>query len=236
MQGGKQYHFSLERSQPPQYWVLQEIDQRTMAILETWAFVGVQVFKCNTVYDLIQTRLVSGPPAWNIRRHPDQAANRQLNVTEHISTSMQMLESAAPLPSIRELKFWQSAPVQLPGQEDSAGLPVETVPTAAPPDGSVQDGQLPAQPAVRAEKAKKSQTKRPPDMSLLWAVRTMQNALPEIIGQVPTSEPTVKSKEADKADRLTSLGMVPTAGKARGAKRGQEETGRDPAKQARFAA
>lgn len=56
---GKQYHFSAQHSQPPNYWVLQEIDQKTLAILETWAFVGIEIYKCSTIYDLVQSRLVS---------------------------------------------------------------------------------------------------------------------------------------------------------------------------------
>jgi hypothetical protein len=56
---GKQYHFSSQHSAPPYYWVLQEVDQQSMAILETWAFVGIEIYKCNTIYDLIQSRFVS---------------------------------------------------------------------------------------------------------------------------------------------------------------------------------
>lgn len=205
-----------------------------MAILETWAFVGIQVFKCNTIFDLIQTRLVRNLAS--IIMYGTRLISTvfsQLNVTEHISASMHQLESSAPLPSIRELKFWQSAPVQLPGQEET--IQISSVPA---PNEAAQDGGHPAAEttARNPEKTKKNQSKRPPDMALLWALQTMQQALPEIVGDGTANQDTVKSKEADTADRLTTLNTVPTSGKPRGAKRGLEDVGRDAAKQARFAA
>jgi hypothetical protein len=155
----------------------------------------------------------------------------QLNVTEHISASMQILESAAPLPSIRELGFWQSAPVQVPGQDEPVHPPAGV--TAAASTQAAQDP-LAETPRISG-KAKKSQSKRPPDMALTFALRTMQQSLSEIIGKDAVNGQSVKSKEAEQADRMKALGAVPMSGNARGAKRGPDETVKDPAKQARFA-
>lgn len=139
---------------------------------------------------------------------------------------MQILESAAPLPSIRELGFWQSAPVQVPGQDE----PIH------PPAGVTAAAQDPLAETPRSSgKAKKSQSKRPPDMALTFALRTMQQSLSEIIGKDAVNGQSVKSKEAEQADRMKALGAVPMSGNVRGAKRGPDEAVKDPAKQARFA-
>jgi hypothetical protein len=144
---------------------------------------------------------------------------------------MQMLESAAPLPSIRELGFWRSAPVQVPGRDELVQLPAAT--GAAETVQGTDDPS--AETAKNPEKAKKSHSKRPPDMALTFAVRTMQQSLSEIVGQGAANGQIVRSEEAEQADRMKALGAVPISGNARGAKRGSEETVKDPAKQARFA-
>jgi hypothetical protein len=72
-------------------------------------------------------------------------------------------------------------------------------------------------------------------MALTFALRTMQQSLSEIIGKDAVNGQSVKSKEAEQADRMKAHGAVPMSGNVRGAKRGPDETVKDPAKQARFA-
>jgi hypothetical protein len=147
---------------------------------------------------------------------------------------MHILESAAPLPSVRELKHWQSAPVQLPGQEDQI---ISLTPAAATTSVS---GVAAVQTAIEPAEAKskdKRKTKKPPasDMAILFAMQQMQRALPEIVGGGSERNLVVNSQEAAEADRLKSVGAVPSAAALRGAtKRTAEDINKDPAKQARF--
>ena len=149
---------------------------------------------------------------------------------------MNMLESAAPLPLLRELKFWQSAPVQIPGQEEvTLMIPAITTDKVA---SEVENGDPSTDTAKTAKAKGKQKSKKPPasDMALLLAMQQMQRALPSIVGQGSARSTSVKSKEAEDAERLKNLGAVPTAAALRNAaKRSAEETSRDPAKQARFA-
>jgi len=146
---------------------------------------------------------------------------------------MNMLESAAPLPLLRELKFWQSAPVQIPGQEeDTLMIPAITTDKVA---SEIENG---ADAAKTAKAKGKQKSKKPPasDMALLLAMQQMQRALPSIVGQGSARSTSVKSKEAEEAERLKNLGAAPSAAVLRNTtKRSAEETSRDPAKQARFA-
>ena len=107
---------------------------------------------------------------------------------------MNMLESAAPLPLLRELKFWQSAPVQIPGQEeDTLMIPAITTDKVA---SEIENG---ADAAKTAKAKGKQKSKKPPasDMALLLAMQQMQRALPSIVGQGSARSTSVKSKEAE---------------------------------------
>jgi hypothetical protein len=148
---------------------------------------------------------------------------------------MSMLESAAPLPLLRELKFWQSAPVQVPGQEEDTMM-IPAIATDQVASGT-ETGQSSAD-AAKAKAKGKQKSKKPPasDMALLLAMQQMQRALPSIVGDGSVRTTPVKSKEAEEAERLKNRGAVPSTAVLRNAtKRGAEETSRDPAKQARFA-
>lgn len=59
---GKQYQFNPRLCRPPEFWILQEIDVPTSSVLETWAIFGMMTYKCLTVFDTLQTRLVSQIP------------------------------------------------------------------------------------------------------------------------------------------------------------------------------
>jgi hypothetical protein len=158
----------------------------------------------------------------------------QLAVTEHLSSSMNMLESAAPLPLLRELKFWQSAPVQLPGQDED----MLTVPAISTEKLGDEDTEQTQTNSAKTRAKDKRKSKKPPasGMAMLLAMQQMQLALPSIVGDGGAGNLLVKTKEAMEADRLKNLGVVQNAAVKRNAtKRAAEETSRDPAKQARFA-
>jgi len=148
---------------------------------------------------------------------------------------MDILESTAPLPLLRELKFWQSAPVQVPGQEEDTLM----IPAIATDKLASETENGPSSNDIAKAKAKgKQKTKKPPasDMALLLAMQQMQRALPTIVGDGSARTISVKSKEAEEAEKLKNQGVLPNAAVPRIAtKRSADETNRDPAKQARFA-
>lgn len=164
---------------------------------------------------------------------------------------MKQLEAAAPLPSIREVKFWQSLPVEIPGQKE--GTPA-ALPTAASTPGDAQQPTVPTSGSLEDTTkattgggggAKATKT-TPSDSSLLWAIQTMQRALPDMLDPLTHQVQEAKSQEEREADRLLKLGAIVPAvmssvppsrqDMTRGAKRLADSGNQDSIKHARFVA
>jgi hypothetical protein len=162
---------------------------------------------------------------------------------------MKQLELSAPQPSIREIKFWQSQPVQLPGEDEPGPTGMAELTTATNLQEIESEMQVEPQSqsvATNIPKAK-AKPKKPikSDMALLWAIQTMQQALPDIMNDsIGKGDDRAKTSETARADELLNLGAVPTIARpgivvpldpVRGTKRTLQEPTRETGKQARFA-